>query len=97
MISVAAPESGPTQSQRSHFQKISSELSKFEQRARDFMRSRVDQEVDVSSLSVYAVEIGNDDQSRRESFVLEMCDENAHIIHRVSFVGSEPQDYGFDC
>src|SRR5262245_45128897 len=97
MITVPAPETGPTQSQRSHFQKIRSELPKLEQRARDFMRSRVEQNVDVSSLSVYSIEIGDDDQSRRESFVLEMCDESAHIIHRVSFIGSEPQDYGFDC
>jgi hypothetical protein len=96
MITVDAPETGPTELQRGFFQRIRSRLSEFEQRARDFMRSRVDTGVDVSRLSVYSVEIGSDTESQRELFVLEMCDKDASIIHRVSFTGTEPVDYGFD-
>ncbi len=96
MITVDAPETGPTQLQRDFFQKLCSRLPQFEPRARDFMRSRVDAGVDVSRLSVYSVGIGSDAESRRESFVLEMSDEEAIIIHRVSFAGSEPVDFGFD-
>ena len=96
MITVDAPESGPSQLQRDFFQTIRSGVSEFEQRARDFMWSQVDAGVDVSRLSVYSVEVGSDAECQRESFVLEMCDENATIIHRVSFSDFEPVAYGFD-
>ena len=86
MITVDAPESGPSQLQRDFFQKVRASLPDFEQRARDCMRSRADAGVEVSSLSVYSVEIGCDDESRQQRFV----------FHRVSFSGSEPVDYGYD-
>src|SRR5262245_15323018 len=97
MITVDAPESGPTQLQREFFQTIRARLSDYERRAREFMHSRVDPGMDVSRLSVYSVEIGSEDESRRQSFVLEIGAELANIIHRVSFTGSEPVDYGCDC
>lgn len=96
MITVDAPESGPSQLQRDFFQKVRARLSDFEQSARDYMQSRVDAGVDVSRLSVCSIEIASDAESQRESFVLEMCDVDAFIIHRVSFIGTEPVDYGFD-
>ena len=96
MITVDAPESGPSQLQRDLFQMVRASLSDFEQCARDFMRSRVDAGVEVSSLSLYAVEIGCDEESRQQRFVLEMCDAEAILIHRVSFSGIEPVDYGYD-
>lgn len=96
MINVDAPETGPSQLQRDFFQKIRSRLSDFGQLARDYMLSRVDEGVDLSHLSVYSVEIGSDDESRRESFVLEMSDDEAIVIHRVSFSGGTAVDYGYD-
>ena len=96
MITVDAPESGPSQLQRDFFQKIRASLADFERRARDFMRSRVDPGIEVSSLSVYSVEVGSDDESRQQRFVLEMSDADAIVIHRVSFSGGEPVDYGYD-
>jgi len=96
MITVDAPESGPSQLQRDFFQKVRASLSEFERRTRDFMRSRVEAGVDVSRLSVYSVEVGSDAECQRECFVLEMCDADAIIIHRISFTGTEPVDYGFD-
>ena len=96
MITVDAPESGPSQLQRDFFQKVRAGLSDFEQRARAFMRSRVDPGVEVSSLSFYSVEFGSDDESMQQRFVLEMSDAEANIIHRVSFCGSEAVDYGYD-
>jgi hypothetical protein len=96
MIMVDAPESGPSEAQRGVFLKIRVSLSDFERRARDYLQSRVDPGIDVSRLSVYSVEIGNDDESLRESFVLEMTDEDASIIHRVTFAGCEPVGYEFD-
>ena len=96
MITVDAPESGPSQLQRDFFQRVRASLPDFERRAREFMRSRVDAGIDVSRLSVYSVDIGGDDESRQERFVLEMCDAEAIVIHRVSFSGSEAIDYGYD-
>jgi hypothetical protein len=96
MITVAAPESGPSQLQRDFFQKLRASLSEFEQRARDFMRSRVESGVEVYRLSVYSIEIGSEEETRQERFVLEMSDEEAIVVHRVTFSGSEPADYGYD-
>jgi hypothetical protein len=96
MITIDAPETGPTAEQREFFQRVRSRLSDFEQRAREYMRPRVDQTVDVFQLSVYSVEIGNDEQTGRREFVLELSDEDANVIHRVSFRADEATDYGFD-
>ncbi|MFO1492518.1 MAG: hypothetical protein U1F77_01455 [Kiritimatiellia bacterium] len=96
MITVDASESGRSQLQRDVFQKIRASLSDFELRARDFMRTRVEPGVEVADLSVYSVEVGSNDESRRQRFVLEMSDSEAIVIHRVSFCGSEAIDYGYD-
>ena len=96
MITVAAPEVGPTAEQRSFFQHIRSLLPDLQKQARDYMQSRVDQSVDVSRLSVYSVEIGSVEETGRREFVLELSDEDVIVIHRVSFRADEPVDYGFD-
>lgn len=96
MITVDALETGPTQQQRDFFQEIRSRISEFEQQARNFIRSHNDEGVDSSRLSVYSVEIGNEIECQLDRFVLEMCDEDAIIIYRVSFAGAEPVAYGFD-
>jgi hypothetical protein len=96
MVTVEASESGPTEVQRNFFLTIRDGLADCELRARDFLRSRVDAGVDVSQLAVYSIEIGSDAECRGETFVLEMSDADASVIHRVSFRGSQPQCYGFD-
>lgn len=96
MITVDAPESGPSQSQRDLIQKIRSGLSDFEQCARDYIGSRVDPGVEVSHLSVYSVAVGSEEETRQQEFVFEMSDEEAVVIHRVTFSGSKAIDYGYD-
>jgi hypothetical protein len=96
MITVDAQESGP-RLQQDFFQMIRGRLSEFEQCARDFMRSRVEPSVDVSQLSAYSIEIGSEGETRQHRFVLEMSDEQADIVHRVSFMGDAPVGYGCDC
>ncbi len=96
MIGVDAPESGPSDQQRSLFSRVRSELPDYERRARDFMRPQVERSVDVSRLSTYSVQIGNDEETKEEQFVLELSDHDASIIHRVSFKSGQPIDYGFD-
>ncbi|MBM4003942.1 MAG: hypothetical protein FJ295_11755 [Planctomycetes bacterium] len=96
MVSVDASDSGPSQLQRDFFQQIRDNLSEFEQRARDFMRSRVEPGVEVSSLSIYSVEIGADDATRQQRFVLEMSDTDEIEVHRVEFLGGFAVEYGCD-
>jgi hypothetical protein len=96
MIGVHAPEAGPSDQQRSFLSRVRSALPEYERHARDYMKSRVDQSVDVSRLSTYSVQMGDDDQTRREAFVLELSDDDAFIIHRVSFSSGQPVDYGYD-
>ena len=96
MIGVDAPEAGPTERQRAFFSRLRSDLAEYERRARDYMSSRVEPSVMVSELSIYAVQIEDDEATRRGEFTLEMSDDDASIVHRVSFRAGEPMDYGFD-
>ncbi len=96
MIGVDASEAGPTAQQRAFFCQLRSELAEYERRARDYMASRVEPSVIVSKLSTYAVQIDDDDATHRGEFTLEMSDDDAFIVHRVSFRAGQPIDYGFD-
>jgi hypothetical protein len=96
MIGVDAPEAGPTERQRAFFCQVRSELAEYERRARDYMASRVEPSVTVSQLSTYAVQLDDDEATQRGEFTLEMSDDDAFIVHRVSFRAGQPIDYGFD-
>ena len=96
MITVDAPEAGPSDRQRDFFERIKASLTEFEQRARLVIQSSSEENIDASCLSVYSIEIGSDTQCQLETFVLEMSDENAFVIHRVRFSGSDACYDGFD-
>jgi len=96
LIGVDAPEAGPSAKQRAFFSRVRSELHAYEQKARDYMVPRVDSAVKIAILSTYSVQIGDEDATRREEFVLGLSDEDAFIVHRVSFRAGQPVDYGFD-
>jgi hypothetical protein len=96
MVTVVALETGPTDQQRNLFKSVRSNLSEFEDRARNFLRSRVDQCVDVARLSIYSIEIGDEAETAHQQFVLELSDDDAVVVHRVVFRGGEAIDYGLD-
>ncbi len=96
MINVIAAAAGPSELQRVVFSRVRSELAEYERRARDYMTPHLDESVSVSQLSIYAVLIGDDDESQREELVLEFSDRDAFTVHRVSFRKGEPVDYGAD-
>jgi hypothetical protein len=96
MIGVEAPEAGPSTRQRNFFSQVRSELAEYERRAREYMASRVRPPVHVSQLSTFAVQIDDDAATQRGEFTLEMSDDDAVVIHRVSFRAGQPIDYGFD-
>jgi hypothetical protein len=96
MITIAAPQTGPTPEQRDFFERVRPKLADLHLRARDFIRSRADEPVNLSRLSLYSVETGDEEETKRREFVLELSDEDAIVNHRVSFRADEPVDYGFD-
>ena len=96
MISVAAPSTGPSEAQRDFFTRIRSKLSEFEQRARAYIESQDKLPAGIVGLSMYSVEIGDDDDVQRGRFVLEMSNNEAEIIHRVTFSGDELVECTFD-
>lgn len=96
LIGVDAPQEGPSAGQRAFFCQVRSELAAYEQKAREYMVSHVTSSVKVASLSTYSVQIGDDEATQREEFVLDLSDEDAFIVHRVSFRAGQPVDYGFD-
>lgn len=96
MIGVDAPNTGPSEQQRAFFSQLSLKLSDYECRARDYMASRVEPSLAVSKLSTYSVQIEADAATQRGEFTLEMSDDDAFIVHRVSFRAGQPIDYGFD-
>jgi hypothetical protein len=96
MVTIDAPEIGPTAEQRAFFQELRGQRADLEQRARDYMRSRVDDGAEISRLSTYSIEIGSAEETARREFVLELSDSDAIMIHRVSFRAGEAVDYGFD-
>ena len=96
MIGVDAPEAGPTERQRAFFNQVRSELADYERRARDYLTPRVEPSVTVSRLSTYSVQIGDDVATQRGEFVLELSDDDAFAVHRVSFSEGQPFEYGCD-
>jgi hypothetical protein len=96
MISIDAPPSGPSDLQRDFFQKVRSNLKKFQEQSFAFIVPRVGESVDIRRLHVYAVEVGTEADCSRGKFVLEFADEDANEIHRVIFDAGLPVDYGCD-
>jgi hypothetical protein len=96
MITVVAPESGPSDEQRIFFGRIRPQVADFEERARAFIQSETTGEVDVSILSTYGIDIGDSAETEDGRFTLELSDPNAWVIHRVEFCGDSPILYGFD-
>ncbi|MCC5848811.1 MAG: hypothetical protein JJU29_12035 [Verrucomicrobia bacterium] len=96
MITVDAPQEGPSHEQRDFFQRISLHLPEYETKAREYIKSRAEPHPEVDALSIYSVEIENVALTSREEFVLELADAEATEIHRVSFRRGECIDYGVD-
>jgi hypothetical protein len=96
MVTIDAPITGPSDMQREHFQKIQSALVTLRQQSLAFIKMKARKSVDARGLSIYSVGVGDDEDCQKERFVLEFSEENADLIHRVSFDGGQPKEYGFD-
>ena len=96
MITVDAPESGPSSEQQTYFQHLTNALSELEHKAKDFVRTADSGQPDIEQLSVYSIEIGTDSDVESERFVIELADDDAILIHRVSFESGTPIHYTYD-
>jgi hypothetical protein len=96
MITIEAPESGPSDLQRECFQKLRPEISNLERQARRFITTEAAEDVDADTLSVYSVELGTDAVCMNDCFVMELADTDQIVIHRVSFQSGRPTRYTYD-
>ena len=96
MITVAAPQSGPSDAQRVFFAHVLQALPALEQQAKDFIGLKAEDDTDVERLSIYSLEIGTEVEVQSERFVMELSDADAIVIHRVSFESGTPIHYTHD-
>jgi len=95
MVVVVASKVGPVESQRAFYKKLSASLEETVASARRFVQASASS-VDVTSLLLYSVEIGPDEEIACDAFVVELSGEKQSPIHRVEFIGGKPSVYGCD-
>lgn len=96
MISVCASKAGPSDNQRAFLRNTRDKLAQLELAAKEFINSETRGEVDAAALSVYSLEIGDDEDVAADRFVLELSDADQNLIHRVTFHARQPFAYTCD-
>ena len=96
MIVLFAPASGPTQGQRDLYRSLRDRFPKLEAACQEFIGQQEDAPENVSTLKIYAVEIGSDEEIAQGRFTIELTDAEADEINRVEFVKGTPAVYGVD-
>lgn len=94
--SVDAPLSGPSETQRRLLQKIRANFEVLRGQSLDFIGTHAFASIDVATLSIYSTEIGTDAECADGKFTLEYADEQADLVHRVTFERGAPTVYGCD-
>lgn len=103
-VGVEAPESGPSELQRSFFTGLTAEIGAIKESALRFLeKSYIDEEgvpekdrPDFSALFIYALIIHEDGETKRGDFTLELTDEDAHEVHGVEFKARVPSTLYMD-
>lgn len=95
MVIVVADESGPSIRQQRFFERIIANLTQHEGEAKSFIGPQ-NNELDLNSLTIYALEIGTEEELEKGEFVLELSDKDAYEIHRIEFKELVPSQYGID-
>lgn len=96
MISVEAPETGPSDAQRLFLERLRQCLPSLVQSAKDFIALDTDDKIDVGCLVIYSLGIGTDAEIEAERFVIELTDNDEIEVHRVSFEAGKPTLYSCD-
>jgi len=88
MIIVTADANGPSDAQRLLFTAVKKELSSLSEEARNYIavqRPKNGLPVDIPTLTPYAVIIGDDTDTEKLEFTLELSDKDASLIQCVLF------------
>lgn len=96
MLTIVAPVTGPSEQHRQLGNKLLCNLAALKNAALEFMKSRGFSSSYLSSLAIYSVEVGTGEDLLNEAFTLELSDDSATIIHRVSFRLGHPVTYECD-
>ena len=96
MIIVDAPLNGPTQSQREFYSALHTCLALREAECKAFIAKQGDPPDNLSSMTIYSVEVGSEAEITSGQFVIELSDRDASQIHRVEFKNGRPAVYGVD-
>lgn len=96
MLIIDAGPNGPSELQRRFFCDLQQRLPSLCATSADYIREQ-QPGYDSCSFDLYSVEILNEIELNRDSFVLEFTsDSAASIIHRVEFESGRPASYGED-
>jgi hypothetical protein len=95
MVILVADESGPSIQQQNFYQRRIANLTQHEGEAKSFIGSQ-NSDLDLTTLTIYALEIGTEEELDRGEFVLELSDQEAFEIHRIAFRDLVPSTYGID-
>lgn len=96
MTIVISESSGPTGIQRELFRQIQKRADSLIDYAREFVDrqvGKIDDSINTSRLTVYAIVVGDDPESERSEFTLEFSDADAYVIHCVEFRDWSPTRY----
>ena len=96
MITIVAPASGPTQTQRDFYTQLQKNLAAHATEAKTFISSQPNAPANFSKLTIYCVAVGEDVELSSGQFAIELSDENADEIHVVEFHNGKPAYYSVD-
>ena len=96
MICIAAAPSGPLASQREFYTRLQKSISSLESECKAFISQCENKPKNLRELTIYAINIGLDEELEKGQFEIELSDEDAFEIHRVIFKNMKPIDYEVD-
>ena len=96
MIIVNASANGPSQAQRDFYSKLQVCLPQREAECKAFISRHKAPPENLSTMTIYSVEIGREEEVATGRLVIELSDAEANEIHRVEFVDGQPKNYTVD-
>lgn len=91
MVIISALAEGPSAGQRAFYLQLQSRMNTLCEDARLFLSTEGVCDFNPSGLSLYSVEIPEDDVLASDSFVLELTDGDANMVYGVSFEHGKPK------
>lgn len=96
MICIEAPACGPSNAQRQFYTELRNELSSREAECKTFIAQCESNPANLADMTIYAINIGPDEEIAAGQFEIELSDEDAFEIHRVVFRKMKPIGYEGD-